>query len=136
MGMENPFEYIPDEDEYFETKDDEERAPHMGQIEYPSSRKPSPARWPHNCRDRSGGSRVRACSPSSAKRVSRSLPGSRKSASTRIVSAVWATNSLQGFAGHQHHGLFGAAAGAALGGHGFDDIHTVGDLAEDDVLTV
>lgn len=29
MGMEDAFEYVPDEDEYFETKDYEERARHM-----------------------------------------------------------------------------------------------------------
>ena len=33
MGMEDAFEYVPDEDEYFETKDYEERAPHMGYID-------------------------------------------------------------------------------------------------------
>ena len=29
MGMEDAFEYVPDEDEYFETKDYEERAPEL-----------------------------------------------------------------------------------------------------------
>jgi hypothetical protein len=33
MGMANAFEYLPDEDEYFETQDYEERAPHMGFID-------------------------------------------------------------------------------------------------------
>jgi len=33
MGMEDAFEYVPDEDEYFETGDYEERAPHMGFID-------------------------------------------------------------------------------------------------------
>jgi hypothetical protein len=32
-GMEDAFDYIPDEDEYFETRDYEERAPHMGFID-------------------------------------------------------------------------------------------------------
>jgi hypothetical protein len=33
MGMEDAFEYDPDRDEYFETRDYEEQAPHMGYID-------------------------------------------------------------------------------------------------------
>lgn len=33
MGMEGAFEYVPDEDEYFETSSYEERSPHMGFID-------------------------------------------------------------------------------------------------------
>jgi hypothetical protein len=31
--MEDAFEYVPDQDEYFETREYEERAPHMGYID-------------------------------------------------------------------------------------------------------